>query len=348
MKKLILTLLILASPAVAQQRIKTTSIDASTATTGQVIRANSGVAQWATIPSGSVTSVAATGASPITVSGSPITTSGTLTIGLSTSGISAGACGTSSAYAIPTFDTFGRATSCTTQALGTAAFVNTGTSGGTVPLLNANNNFSGNTLFSSGQITNGSASTVNPTFYINGVAGSTRGLNYSSSSSIRWFLYTNATAESGSNAGSDFIIGAYDDSGAMIDTPLTIVRASGGNITLSRTLVLPAIRGPNNSGLSNGGDLFAIRSGGTQGVVFLGNTNNHYVYFDGNAYEMPAAPLVISSGYTVATLPACNGSYNGARAFVTNALAPVFLVAVVGGGTVDTPVFCNGANWVAG
>ena len=50
-------------------------------------------------------------------------------------------------------------------------------------------------------------------------------------------------------------------------------------------------------------------------------------------------------GYTFATLPA--SPTQGDTAFITDALAPAFLVAVVGGGTVVTPVFYNGTDWVA-
>lgn len=50
--------------------------------------------------------------------------------------------------------------------------------------------------------------------------------------------------------------------------------------------------------------------------------------------------------YTVATLP--TAGIQGRRAWVTNALAPVFLTAVVGGGAVVCPVFDNGTTWVAG
>src|SRR5579884_3280886 len=50
--------------------------------------------------------------------------------------------------------------------------------------------------------------------------------------------------------------------------------------------------------------------------------------------------------YTVATLPAAPGQ--GARAYVTDAVAPTFLGALTGGGTVVTPVFYNGTAWVAG
>lgn len=50
--------------------------------------------------------------------------------------------------------------------------------------------------------------------------------------------------------------------------------------------------------------------------------------------------------YTVATLPAAG--IQGRRAWVTDALAPVFLTPVAGGGAVVCPVFDNGTAWVAG
>jgi hypothetical protein len=48
--------------------------------------------------------------------------------------------------------------------------------------------------------------------------------------------------------------------------------------------------------------------------------------------------------YTVATLPAAGTQ--GRRSWVTDALAPVFLAAPVGGGAVVCPVFDNGIAWV--
>lgn len=53
--------------------------------------------------------------------------------------------------------------------------------------------------------------------------------------------------------------------------------------------------------------------------------------------------VVRLKGYTVATLPA---GTQGDTAYVTDALAPAFLAVVVGGGSVVTPVFYNGTNWV--
>jgi hypothetical protein len=54
------------------------------------------------------------------------------------------------------------------------------------------------------------------------------------------------------------------------------------------------------------------------------------------------------TNYTVATLPSAATSGVGARSFVTDALTPVFGSAVVGGGTVASPVYSNGTNWIVG
>ena len=51
---------------------------------------------------------------------------------------------------------------------------------------------------------------------------------------------------------------------------------------------------------------------------------------------------------TVALLPAAATAGLGARAFVTNALAPSFGVAVTGGGAVAVPVYSDGTTWLVG
>ena len=56
-------------------------------------------------------------------------------------------------------------------------------------------------------------------------------------------------------------------------------------------------------------------------------------------------PLV---NYTVATLPSAVTSGAGARAFVTDALAPTFGATVVTGGAVAVPVYSDGTNWKVG
>jgi len=54
------------------------------------------------------------------------------------------------------------------------------------------------------------------------------------------------------------------------------------------------------------------------------------------------------TNYTVATLPFAVDAGKGARAFVTDALAPTFGATVVTGGTVATPVYSDGVNWKVG
>lgn len=50
----------------------------------------------------------------------------------------------------------------------------------------------------------------------------------------RWILRANATAEGGSNAGSDLELIARTDAGAAIDNVLTVTRAAGGTMTIAR------------------------------------------------------------------------------------------------------------------
>lgn len=57
----------------------------------------------------------------------------------------------------------------------------------------------------------------------------------------------------------------------------------------------------------------------------------------------PNTPVRLG-GYFVSTLPA---GVQGDTAFVTDALAPAYITAVVGGGAVVTPVFYDGTNWIA-
>jgi hypothetical protein len=64
-----------------------------------------------------------------------------------------------------------------------------------------------------------------------------------------------------------------------------------------------------------------------------------------NAVEGIIPPTTV---YTVAALPSAATSGLGARAFVSNALAPAFGATVVGGGAVAVPVYSDGTNWKVG
>ena len=57
------------------------------------------------------------------------------------------------------------------------------------------------------------------------------------------------------------------------------------------------------------------------------------------------APVYLTTVYTVGTLPAATV---GSRAFVSDALAPVFGAVVAGAGAVNIPVYADGAAWRVG
>jgi len=68
-------------------------------------------------------------------------------------------------------------------------------------------------------------------YIVSGDAGQYRQVSFQTSSSQRWSIFANTTAEGGSNAGSDLAIARHTDAGAYIDEPVQVVRSTG-NITL--------------------------------------------------------------------------------------------------------------------
>lgn len=66
-------------------------------------------------------------------------------------------------------------------------------------------------------------------------AGWVRNVGFYTGSTNRWTFGVTNTSESGSDAGTDFALSATGDAGSAIDTPLSVTRASGGQITLGST-----------------------------------------------------------------------------------------------------------------
>jgi hypothetical protein len=62
---------------------------------------------------------------------------------------------------------------------------------------------------------------------LDGDAAQNKIITYRTAGVQRFGLYTNNTAESGSNAGSDFAIRAYSDAGTLLSTPIFIKRSTG-------------------------------------------------------------------------------------------------------------------------
>lgn len=72
----------------------------------------------------------------------------------------------------------------------------------------------------------GGAVTATGTTTINGAAGTFRGLIYATAGSSRWSPVVGNDPETGANAGSNFALSAYSDTGAFLDNPIFITRAN--------------------------------------------------------------------------------------------------------------------------
>jgi len=99
----------------------------------------------------------------------------------------------------------------------------------------------------------------------------------------------------------------------------------------------------NDAGSVNRGIMQTNRSGAAVTAMTFGNTTDNPTYEFLGTGRVTFGGVARLKGYTVATLPA--GTV-GDSAYVTDALAPVFLGAAAGGGAITCTVFYNGANWV--
>jgi hypothetical protein len=78
--------------------------------------------------------------------------------------------------------------------------------------------------------------TGTPALFLNQVANGTTGITWQTAGVARWLFYV-TNAETGSDAGCDLVFGrAFTDAGVGIDNPITITRAAGGKITITRPI----------------------------------------------------------------------------------------------------------------
>jgi hypothetical protein len=214
---------------------------------------------------------------------------------------------------------------------GVLAVVNGGTGLGTIPtngqlLIGNGTGYSLNTLFAGAgiSVTNGSGSI---SLANAGVLSNIGGTGISVSTATGNVTITNTLPDQTvviTGAGTNVVTGTYPNF-TITSNAVTSVGGTGtvNGITLTGTVT-------SSGNLTLGGTL--------SGVSLTSQVSG----------ILPVANGGTGSGvaYTVATLP--TAGTQGRRAWVTNALAPMFLVAPVGGGTVVCPVFDNGTSWVVG
>lgn len=83
-------------------------------------------------------------------------------------------------------------------------------------------------------------------------AGTNRDINFQTGGDLRWKIRCNNTSESGSDAGSDLIINAYDDDGNFLATSLFIQRSDGAVNVSSDFFVNGIVDGTGVEGKTNG------------------------------------------------------------------------------------------------
>ncbi len=139
---------------------------------------------------------------------------------------------------------------------------------------------------STGAVTSTSTLT-NQGLVISKAAATTRPINFQTSGSNRWILQANATAETGSNAGSDFQLIRLADNGATQNTVYTISRATG---------VMDFAVSPTVAGAPIGGNSAA----GTSGSIQLNNGSGSFT--SGSGFTWASNALSIATANATATI----------------------------------------------
>ncbi|MHA1353744.1 MAG: hypothetical protein ACTSR1_01030 [Candidatus Heimdallarchaeota archaeon] len=118
--------------------------------------------------------------------------------------------------------------------------------------------------------TTGDLTTNGGKFILKNEAGTFRVISWTTDDSLRWEMGANNSAESGSDAGSNFGLFAKNDNGTHIDTPILISRKSGGDIDFRRPLDMNNYRIKN---IGNAGTDFTSTGGLTLAGDFTANGN---------------------------------------------------------------------------
>lgn len=199
-------------------------------------------------------------------------------------------------------------------------------------------------------------------------AGVSRILSFRSNDVQRWALRVDG-AESGSNSGADFQIRRYDDSGAFIDHPISINRATG-NISTAQDIngasatemsylsgVTSSIQTQLNSKVSSGGG--ASNFFVTGSATGLGAGLTRYGNVAGSTAEsqvrLPVSSACTISDLYVRTTAAMNASASLKVSVFKNGTITALTLTIAGGSaagtysdTSNSVTFAAGDGWVLG
>jgi len=136
-----------------------------------------------------------------------------------------------------------------------------------------------------------------PDYSIVGAPATARRLHFKTNTLDRWQVVAEGTAEGGANAGSNFIISRFNDAGAFIDNPFSILRSTGV------TTLFQAVIG---AGSSFAGSVAAttitasstITPSQTAGIVGTTAANNANAGSVGEFISNSATGVALTSGIT--------------------------------------------------
>lgn len=198
-----------------------------------------------------------------------------------------------------------------------------------------------------GAVNAGSVTASGPFFTVsNTTAAGIRGLRVQTSASDRWVVGGNGTAESGSNAGTDFQITAYNDAGAFLSTPLAIARATGtatfsAGISLGGKVVNSATSAV---GVPGANGRFEIGSQTGAGLEMIGRGSvDDAILYNGSGTTVFRVP----SGTTTFSLPGSlrvNTTNGTAVDLIASATATLDFPSISAGASADLTITVTGAT----
>jgi hypothetical protein len=151
---------------------------------------------------------------------------------------------------------------------------------------------------------------------INSAPGTTRYLSYATNGAMRWRAYTTATAEGGSNAGSDYVLERYADAGTSLGTALTVARNTGVVAFATQPTAPTASLGDNSTKLAT--TAFVVAQGASVGSITEAPT-------DGKSYGR------VSSTWG-AVLPLTGGAITGDTSITSSSVTTLSIIGTTANG----------------